>query len=193
MNKIIAVSFAFVLSLLMGCSSVKVTVEQDRSYNFAGARTYQWIDPPADVMEAEATFKDKTIQTVLNNELAARNMQQVLGSSSADVQVACYVTLSEVEKTMSTAKDSVDAISGGVVLNDQSGRWVHKKHDPELNVYTSEIATITLLVQETRSGNKVWTGSLATELDRSTPLEEQKEQLRGIAHKLMQPFPRALK
>lgn len=193
MNILRAALSLAILSLLAGCSSTKVTFEQDLDYDFSKARTFQWIDVPGKILDEDNIFTHPAIQKVVNNELVARELQQVLEKENADLQVAYYLKLVEIQEYTAVGNQQESTVTSGFVLKGDDAGWSYKTDESDLNMYISELGTLTLLVYDVASGQQVWKGMLKTEVDRRSPIEKQVTELRMFAHKLMAPFPRQKK
>jgi hypothetical protein len=168
---------------------MKVTCERDNDYDFSKLTAYQWIDGPAEVLDKEDTYINEDIQKALGAELANRGLRQVTDVEGADVQVAYYVKLREEQEYTSQANQDERDFSGGFVYRRESSSWSYEEREPDLTVYTVEIGTLTVLVYDAATGERVWRGNLQTKIDRSQPTEHQQERIRAAAEKLMVRFP----
>ena len=179
----------FTLAVLTGCSSMKVTSESDDSFNFGQVMTYQWVDAPSKILDEDDTYLNEDLQKTLNNELSARGWEQVLDSTNASIQVVYYIKLKEhQEYTASPTAEDRD-FSGGFVYNRDDSSWGYEEREPDLNFYTVEIGTLTMLIYNTQNGERVWRGSLQTKLDRSRSIEKQQELLSTVSRKLVERIP----
>ena len=176
-------------ALLTGCSTMKVTSEQDQSYDFSTVKTYQWIDGPAEILDEADTYIDENIQAALDNELNKNGLRSVTNTAVADIQAAYYVKLKEETEYTKTSQQDRD-FSGGFVYNREKSSWSYDQREPDLNIYTIETGTLTLLVYDSETGKRIWRGSLKTEIDRSRPQGEQQERIRKAAEKLLNRFPK---
>ena len=170
-----------------GCSSMKVTSERDEAFDFSQIQTYQWIDGPEEILNKADTYINEDIQKALNTELVNRGLRQT--SDAADVQVAYYVKLREEMQYTDPAERNEHDFSGGFVYNRDGSGWNYAEREPDLNIYTVEIGTMTVLIYNTETGERVWRGTLQTELDRSQPKEKKEARIRAAATKLMARLP----
>jgi len=183
--KHIAPLLAMVCALILpGCSSMKVTAEKAAQFNPSAIRTYEWIQAPEDILNEDDTLLDASLQQALNNELTARGWKQTLDSSEADIQVVYYIKLREQERFSAPPSSDEARVTGGFTFNRNTESWGYKNTEPDLNVYSVEIGTLTLLFFDAKTGEKIWKGSLQTKLDRSAPIEKQRERIRLVAHKI---------
>ncbi|VGO13356.1 hypothetical protein PDESU_01912 [Pontiella desulfatans] len=182
--------FVATLTTLTACTSMKVDSEQNPDFDFSGVETYEWVQPPAKILDEEDTILNGNMQMALNNELSARGWKQVLDSDQADIQVVYYIKLAEHEEYTTPPSEGEPRLTGGgFTFNNDSGKWGYSDQSPDLNVYTVEIGTLSLLVYDTRNNEKAWSGTLQTKLNRSMPQEKQKEHLRRIARKITTRIP----
>ena len=172
-----------------GCSTMKVTSERDKDYDFSKLGTYQWINGPAEILDEEDTYINEDIQQALGAELAKRGLRQVTDVKEANVQVAYYVKLKEGLEYTSTAAQGEREFSGGFVYRRESSSWSYEEREPDLIVYAVEIGTLTVLVYDTATGERVWRGNLQTKIDRSLPEERQQERISAAAEKLIYHLP----
>lgn len=170
-----------------GCTRMKVNVEQTSDYEFDRVRSYQWIDGPQKVLKEADTYIHDDFRNALDVALRERGLQPDL--ASADIQVAYYVKLrEEVEYTTSPGEDE-RAFSGGFVYNRDDRNWSYAERDPDINVYSVEIGTLTLLVYDTDTTELVWRGNLQTKINRSLPREKRMDRLQAAAQKLIGKLP----
>jgi hypothetical protein len=177
------------IALLSGCNSMNVSFESTYDYDFRQAKTYQWIDAPADILAQHDTFLHENIQKALNNELAARGLNQVLSKPAADLQVAYYVKLKEQKEYTAPLSDDEREFSGGLVFDRNKKRWKYQERKKQVITYSAEMKTLVLLVYETQSAKPIWRGTLETKIDRNKPLEQQTRLITASAHRLMAEFP----
>ncbi len=172
--------------IIAGCSTMKTSSESDPDYDFGSIQTYQWIDGPAKILEAADTYISKDVPLAIDHELAKRNLTKV--STNANIQVAYYIKLKE-DKEYSDLNDSDRDFSGGFVYSRDSKSWNYEARQPDINVYTVEIGTLTVLAYDAKTGKRIWRGNLKTKIDRSRPRPEQIELIQTAAEKLMEKFP----
>jgi len=173
---------ALAAGILSGCNSMKTTSEHDREFDFGRIQTYQWIDGPKEVLNEADTYINEDVRKALNTVLANRGLRQT-DAADADVQVAYYMKLREkVEYTKN--KDGRE-FSGGFVYSRENGSWNYEEREPDLNLYTVEVGTLTVLVYDAETGKRVWRGNLQTKIDRFRPKNKQQARIRTAAKKLM--------
>jgi hypothetical protein len=177
------------LAALTGCTGMKVSSDHNASYDFGQITTYQWIDAPEEIREQDDTYLNIDVQKGLNNQLAVRGWKQVLETSEASVQVVYYIKLKEQEEYSTAANQTDREFSGGFVYNRDKSSWGYEEREPDLNVYTVEIGTLTVLIYDAKTGERIWRGSLQTKLDRAKPIEKQNDRIRAVARKLLNRIP----
>ena len=179
----------FVLALLLsGCNSMRVTSDQQAGYDFSALNTYQWVPAPAETLNKKDTYTNEEIQISINTELKKAGLNEVSKKADTDIQIAYYVKLKEeIEYTDLTPQDEPQ-FSGGLVYNREKKDWKYEERKPDINVYAVEIGTLTVLAYDAITGERIWRGTLQTQLDRSNP--EKHQALIDIAtEKLMSLFP----
>lgn len=184
-----ALFLAAATTLLSGCSSMKVTSEEVIDFDYPSAATYQWIPAPNPILEEDDTYLNENVQQALNNALSERGWQQTVETDPADLQVVYYIKLAEQEEYSGPGEKDDTRVTGGFTYNKSSSSWGYNDQNPDLNVYTIDIGTLALLIYDAENGQKIWSGSLETRLDRTTPLDKQPELLRKIARKITAKIP----
>ena len=177
------------IAALSGCSNMKVTSEQGNSFDFGQVETFEWIQAPAKILDEDDTYLNENMHKALNNELSERGWKQVLVSDKADIQVTYYIKLKEHEEYTTPASNGEPRVTGGFTYNQDKGNWGYNDQAPDLNVYTVEIGTLSMLIYDAKTGTRIWRGSLQTKLDRSKPLEKRQEMLRKVAKKIIERIP----
>jgi hypothetical protein len=175
------------LLFLPGCARMQVSYEIDSSYDFGRIQTYQWIEPPRDILDRDDTFLITDLQRALNNQLAARGWKQVLQTADATVQIAYYINIEEHEEYVESVSRSENEFAGGLVYNE--GKWNYTELEPDQQVYTVETGDVHVTVTDTASGRPVWRGLLQTKLDRSATPEKQYELYQLAARRMLEPLP----
>lgn len=171
-------------ALFTGCSTMTVDSKKVVAYDFNAVKTYQWLQPAANILNEDDTLMDETLQKALNNELAWRGWRQVLDTAKADIQVTYFVKLREQEEYIAPPSNGAPQVNSGFTYDRESKNWSPKDNAPELTFYTVEIGTLHLAIDDARTGERIWTGSLETKLDRSRPLEERQAMYQKVAHKI---------
>ena len=175
------------LLLMSGCARMKVSSEIESDYDFSRILTYQWIEPSRDILEKEVAYLNQNLQQALNNELSARGWEEVLEAGGATVQVTYYVKIEEHQEYVESPPRSESDFSGGLVYNKDG--WNYQEREPEQLVYTVETGTLQMMLTDTASGTRIWSGTLQTKLDRSKPIEKQQELFQLAARKLLEQLP----
>jgi len=184
-----ALLLSAVTALLNGCSSMKVTSEAAAAFDYPSGATYQWIQAPQTILEEDDTYLNENVQQALNNALSERGWKQTVETDQADIRIVYYIKLAEQEEYTGPSGADDTRVTGGFTYNKSSKSWGYNDQNPDLNVYTIEIGTLVLLLYDAENGHKIWTGSLETRLDRTTPLDKQPELLRKIARKITAKIP----
>lgn len=191
MKLVTALNLTCLLGILSGCSSMKATSEHDKEFDFSQIQSYQWIDGPEEILDKADTYINEDIQTALNSELISRGLQQASDSATADVQVAYYVKLREEQEYTDSTNPAERDFSGGIVYSRESSSWSYAEREPDVNIYTVEIGTLTVLIYDTKTGDRVWRGNLQTKIDRSQPKDKRQARINEAAKKIMARLPAA--
>lgn len=189
MNIKTAALLATALSLLAGCSSMKVDSQRIGTYDFANAQTFQWIGAPAEILDEDDTYLSEDMQRALTVAFAARGWTEAGTPEASDLKVSYYIKLKEHQEYTTPAGEEERNFSGGLTFK-KDGKWNYEERQPDRIVYNVEIGTLHLTLTDPATGTAVWTGTLQTKLDRSKPIEKQKEIYRAVAAKLTAKIPR---
>lgn len=175
--------------LFTGCSKMKVRSQKTADYNFGNVQTYEWVQAPKNILDAEDTYLNENVQIALNNQLVGRGWTQVLESDKADIQIVYYIKLKEHQEFAGSPQRDETRVTGGFTYDTNKGSWGYNEQGSDLNVYTIEVGTLSLLIYNAKSGEVIWSGTLETRLDRSTPVEKQKKMLNKIARRIASDIP----
>jgi hypothetical protein len=177
------------LSFLVGCNSMKVTTEQNYDHDLTTVKTYQWVPGPADILDDVDTYINDKIKNSLNAQLRRRGLKQVSDPETADVQVAYYVKLKEQQEYASNARGDEPGFSGGLVYSRNTGSWDYQEREPDITVYAIEIGTLTVLLYDVETGDRIWKGDLKTRIDRSKSDETRMALINEASAKLIAHIP----
>lgn len=177
--------------MLTGCTSMKIKSDQVSDYDFSSVDTYEWVRAPEKILNEDDTYLSEDVQIALNNQLAGRSWNQVLETDKADIQIVYYIKLEEHQEYAGSPSPGNDEprSTAGFTYNTSKGTWGYNDQESDLNVYSVEVGTLTLLIYDAETGNKLWVGTLETRLDRSTPVEKRKEMLTKIARRITAKIP----
>jgi len=176
--------------LLSSCSKLKVKSETLSDYDFSNVKTYEWVQAPDEIINEDDTYISENVQIALNNELSGRGWKQVLETEQADIQIVYYVKLAEHEEYAGPANSGEESqLTGGFTYNNSKGSWGYNEGQSDLNVYTIEVGTLTLLIYDAQTGEKLWNGTLETRIEREMPIEKHKEELARVARKIISRIP----
>ncbi|WP_372847280.1 DUF4136 domain-containing protein [Pontiella sp.] len=184
-----ALLVAATLSLLTGCNSMKVTSATTGDFDFGAVQTYQWMPASTEILSEEDTYLNENVQLALNNEMALRGWKQVVDADKADIEIIYYMKLKEHEEYTENSNTGDSRPVGGFTFNNDTGRWGYRSQNPDINMYSVEVGTLFLQIYDSRTSENVWSGILQTELNRSKPLEKQKDLLHRIAQKITSRIP----
>lgn len=185
-------SFSILLTLplfITACSTMKVESERSKDYDFSHIQAFQWVAGPPIIINEKDTYLNKDIQEALTSELEKLGMNQVMDAPQSDIQIAYYVKLREDLEYTDSAHQDERNFSGGFVYNRNSKNWSYEEREPDINLYSIEIGTLTVLAYDTKTGQRIWKGTLQTKIDRSLPKDQQQERIQITAEKLLSRFP----
>lgn len=174
-------------SLLAGCTSLKVTSDKAGDYDFSTVKTYQWVPGPEDILNEKDTYINGDVQRALGSGLQKAGLGEY--AVAPDIHVAYYVKLKEQLEYTDTGTHTDRDFTGGFVYSRDNKNWSYQEREPDLNVYSVEIGTLTVLAYDAENGERIWRGSVHTKLDRSRPEEERLALIDTAVGKLMERFP----
>lgn len=85
--------FGLVLALTLGCSSMRVHVDYDRSADLHGYKTFMWSEPSESSLEDTAPLMHTRIKNAIEREVRAGGLEMV--SSNPDLYVTYYTDENE--------------------------------------------------------------------------------------------------
>ena len=177
-------------ALVAGCSTIETSHDYDPKANFAGLKTYQWLNEPqkltGDPRIDGNTILASRIHEAVNTELAARGFRKV--SSDPDFLVAYHVSLDK-RRSVQTLNSYYGYGPGwgyGYGASYRPGYWAGA---PETYVYEYEEGTLILDIVNPENKELIWRGSAQDEVHfKSTP-EKDQTQLNEAVHKMLEKFP----
>lgn len=177
-------------AILTGCSSMEVNYDFDPKANFAGLKTYEWINesqkPTGDPRIDGNTILETRIHEAVDSGLAARGFRKV--ASDPDFLVAYHVSLDK-RRSVQTLNRTYGYGPGwgyGYGASYRPGYWAGA---PETYVYEYEEGTLILDIVHPKNKELMWRGSAEDEVHfKSTP-EKDQTQLNDAVHKMLEKFP----
>jgi len=179
------------LVLLTGCSTVRVTSEHDEEYDFTKTKTYRWVDGPQGSL-GDAHIPDKFFDPIIRDaadaELKEQDLSPAAEGTSPDLEIAYYLKLEErLDIDIPGATDEPE-FSGGFVFSKGNG-WSYEERNPDIIYYGYDKGTLTIILFDAKTGNRVWRGILKTKVYRARPAEEKEEKIRAAVEKLFTRYP----
>ena len=142
MTKLTICLFALLLS---ACASTPtVSTDADPQGNFAGYRTFRWIQPPQDVSPLLA----QRIVEGVNSQLVARGWSE---APDADVAIAAHVATQQ--------RQDVDTFYNGPAYAGWGWRGAWAVGSVNTSVRTYEVGTLVVDLFDTRTRQAVWRGT----------------------------------
>lgn len=131
--------------LLAACASTPtVSTDTDPQGNFAGYRTFRWIQPPQDVSPLLA----QRIVAGVNSQLVARGWSE---AADADVAIAAHVATQQ--------RQDVDAFYNGPAYAGWGWHGPWAMGSVSTTVRTHEVGTLVVDLFDTRTRKAVWRGT----------------------------------
>lgn len=184
------ITLLLTLGLMAGCMNMSIKTKGDNTYAFERAETYCWIPVPSKILNKKDTFVHEDIQKILEENWAKMGLTKVSDQTKADLHIVYYIKLKESKEYSDTGREeNRQPFSGGLVYNQDKGSWAYTEKEPDLNIYSSEIGTLTILVYNAKTGARVWKGSIKTTIDRSQSKGTLHEQVENATNKLLERFP----
>jgi Domain of unknown function (DUF4136) len=160
-------TFAGVLCLSIAALAQDVQFDYDRAANFAGYKTYQWVEAPSG--RAANQLMDQNIKRAIESQLMLKGLQPV--PSGGDLQVA-YQAAIDQEKQF-------DGWATGP-------RWFGSQR---VSTSTIEIGKLVVSMFDPRSNQLVWRGSAAKTLDIKKDPDKNYANLQKAVAKLFKYYP----
>jgi hypothetical protein len=177
-------------AVIAGCSSMEINHDYDPKADFAGLKTYDWLDAPQKAtgdprIDGNTILRDR-IHEAVETGLAARGYRKV--SSDPDFLVAYHVSL-DTRRSVQTLNNYYGYGPGwgyGYGAAYRPGYWAGM---PESYVYEYEEGTLILDIVNPKNKELMWRGSAQDEVHfKSTP-EKDQAQLNEAVHKMLEKFP----
>jgi hypothetical protein len=154
-----------------GCSSLSTSFDYDTTADFAGLRTYSWIEDRGGAESASLALK--RVRTAVDRVLAERGYR--LDSQAPDFLVAAHVTNQE----------RVQVTDWGYSYG-RYGSWYGRR---DLDVYTYDEGSLVLDVVDSASRSLVWRGTASRAVDPDWTPEKREQVVNEAVEALLQRFP----
>ena len=190
MNRTSAALVLLLAAIVAGCSSLEVSFDYDPKANFAGLKSYEWLDEPkmptGDPRIDGNTILENRIHEAVDSAFAARGINKV--TSNPDFLVAYHVSLDK-QRSVQTLNSYYGYGPGwgyGYGAAYRPGYWAGA---PETYVYEYEEGTLILDIVDPENKALIWRGSAQDEVHfKSTP-ERDQTQLNEAVQKMLENFP----
>lgn len=180
------------LAGVAGCSTMEIRYDYDPKANFAGLKTYAWLEKPqkptGDPRIDGNTILENRIHEAVDSVLAARGFTKV--TSNADFLVAYHVSLDR-RRSVQTLNRYYGYGPGwgyGYGAAYWPGYWAGAR---ETYVYEYEEGTLILDIVNPESKELMWRGSAQDEVSFTSTPEKNQAQLNEAAQKMLEKFPPA--
>lgn len=182
-----------VLALLAGvagCSTMEINYDYDPQADFAGLKTYDWLDEPqkptGDPRIDGNTILESRIHEAVDSVLAARGFTKV--TSNPDFLVAYHVSLDR-RRSIQTLNSYYGYGPGwgyGYGVTHRPGYWGGA---PGTYVYEYEEGTLLLDIVNPENKELMWRGSAQDEVSFKSEPEKYQAQINEAVRKMLEKFP----
>jgi len=184
------IMFLLILGLIAGCTNLSIKVKEDSTYAFERAETYCWIPAPSKILSQKDTFVHEAVQKILDENWASMGLTKITDPKKSDLNITYYIKLKELKEYADPGmEEEQQAFAGGLTYNRSQSNWSYTKKDSDLSVYSIEEGTLTVFVYNSKTGARVWKGSVKTIIDRSQKHKTLREQVEKAINKLLDRFP----
>ena len=177
-------------AILASCSSMEVSHDYDPKANFAGLKTYEWLNAPqkptGDPRIDDNTILSNRIHEAVDAELVARGFRK--STSNPDFLVAYHVSLDRRRsvQTLNSYHGYGPGWGYGYGAAYRPGYWAGA---PETYIYEYEEGTLILDIVSPQNKELIWRGSAQDEVHfKSTP-EKDQAQLNEAVRRILEKFP----
>lgn len=173
-RKTLGVVFGAVSALIAAPAafSQDVSYDYDKSYDFAGAKTYVWVDGT----RLKDEFNHQRIVNAVNSQLAAKGLTKAAVASDADVVVTYHASF---DKDL-----QISGFSSGF----GGYRWGGTRSGTA-TVDEIVIGTIVVDIADAEEKKMVWRGIASKEVDVKASPEKREKNIQKAAEKLFKNFP----
>lgn len=155
------------LCLGLAALAQDVQFDYDRSANFAGYKTYQWVDAPSG--QASNQLMDQNIKRAVDSQLMLKGLRPV--QSGGDLRVAYQVAIDQEKQ--------FDAFGTGP-------RWIGMQR---VNTSTIEVGKLVVNLIDPATNQLVWRGSASKTLDIKKDPEKNFANLQKAVAKMLKNYP----
>jgi hypothetical protein len=180
--KISAMIFAaFVALSLIGCSSVNITTDYDKTVDFKALKTYDWLAASTNALSANqqtAMFQtglvNKHIKNAVNGELEARGMTQT--SANPEMLVNSYLG----------TEQKVNVTNYGYGYG---ARWGGYGGGVDVQQYTQGTLIVDFI--DAKSKELIWRGVASGALSSNPDPNEAEQKIKSIIQQMLAEYPPA--
>ena len=177
-------------AMLAGCSTLEVRYDYDPKADFAGLKTYDWLEEPkkptGDPRIDDNTILKSRVHTAVDSALAAQGFRQV--ETDPDFLVAYHVSLDRRQsvQTLNSYYGYGPGWGYGYGAYYRPGYWAGP---PETYVYEYEEGTLILDIVDPETKELIWRGSAQDEVSFKSSPEKDQKQLDQAVTKMLENFP----
>ncbi len=172
-NLLVALSATVFLAVLAGCSTLKTSVDYDRSANFSTYKTFSWRDSG----EIRNSLMAKRIENAVAAELAKKGLTQASGED-ADLWVVAHPRLSK--ETQITSYNSGWGYG-----------WRYRGGVSTARVEQIPVGTLIVDLVDAKQKELVWRGTASDTLKPEASPEEREKALAKAVAEMFAKYPPA--
>jgi hypothetical protein len=163
------------MAFVIGCSTITVQYDYDKTVNFSGLKTYYWISVPVEGDISPLTVK--RVRSAVDTRLQAKGYG--LAADNPDVLIAMH--FGKQQKVQVTDWGYTYSPHGRY----RGGYWGPRRID----VYQYEEGTLILDFVDSQSKELIWRGMATGEIDRYATPEKLDKKISEAVAKILKNFP----
>ena len=179
------------IAALAGCSTMEISTDFDPTANFAGLKTYAWLDEPrkatGDPRIDDNPFLEGRIHTAVDRELAAKGFV-VESSETPDFLVAYHVSLDQ-QRSVQHLNDYYGYGPGWGYTYAGARQPGYYASPSSTYVYTYDEGTLILDIVKPEERQLMWRGSARDEVRFSSNPGKESGQLNEAVSRMLEQFP----
>ncbi|MFV2060406.1 MAG: DUF4136 domain-containing protein [Gammaproteobacteria bacterium] len=172
----------FVLFYITACSSIKVSQDYDKTYNFSTLKKFSWLDNSKNEYGAKDNdLADKRIRSAIRNKLTAKAYTES-NTGTPDFYISYHVTIKQ--------KVSSSNVSGGISMGRSSyGRYgsVGISSGSQVRVYNQ--GTLLIDITDPQTKKLIWRGISTQPVSEHLKPGESESIINETVEKMLQQFP----
>jgi len=156
MKKITIVLLAFVLAVFVGCSSLSVTSDFDKTVDFTQFKTYSYYGWADNSDQMLSTFDKERLEQAFADEFEKREITFV--KENGDLTVGLFIHTKEEQQTTATTT-GMGGGYGGYYGYGPGWGWGGGMSTTSYNTYDYTVGTLVCDVYDTQAKKLIWEGT----------------------------------